>query len=128
MNMMKWMASGLLLFVMAAPVWAQDVPLVSQQQLLELQSSSAKPLLVDVRSADEFKQGHVPGAINIPHDQVQTRLSEFGAKDRDIILYCHSGRRSGLASQVLSAAGFSHVRHLEGDMMGWQAKQRPIEK
>lgn len=112
----------------SASVWAESFPLISQDKLIEQQASGTKPLLVDVRTADEFNKGHVPGAINIPFDQVKSRLADFGDKNREIVLYCHSGRRAGLTSQLLSAEGFTQLKHLEGDMRGWEAKQRPIEK
>lgn len=67
-------------------------------------------LLVDVRSAEEFAKGHLEGALNIPHTEVVSRLNEFGAdKNRQVVVYCRSGRRSGLAREVLLAHGFSHV-------------------
>ena len=55
-------------------------------------------LLVDVRTPEEFAAGHVAGAINIPHLEVEARLVEFGADhEREIVVYCRSGNRSGLA-------------------------------
>jgi len=72
-------------------------------------------LLVDVRSPQEFSEGHVEGAINIPHLDVEKRLSEFGEnRDRDIVLYCRSGHRAGLAQQSLQALGFTHVYNTGG--------------
>ncbi len=72
-------------------------------------------LLVDVRSAEEFAKGHLEGAINVPHTEVASRLSEFGAdKGRQIVVYCRSGRRSGIAREVLMAHGFSKVSNAGG--------------
>jgi phage shock protein E len=72
-------------------------------------------LLVDVRSAQEFSTGHVEGAINIPHLDVGKRLAEFGDnRDRDILLYCRSGHRAGLAQQSLQALGYTHVYNAGG--------------
>jgi len=130
LSKMRWIRGslltlGLLLSVGAA---AQRVPEISQQQLLEWQASANKPLLVDVRSAEEYQQGHVPGAINIPHDQVKQRLAEFGDKNAEIVLYCRSGRRTGMAVDALSEAGYTRLKHLQGDMNAWQDSQLPIEK
>ncbi len=67
-------------------------------------------LLVDTRSAGEFKAGHLEGALNIPHDEVGRRLAEFGTdKARPIVVYCRSGRRSGLAKAELEKQGFTAV-------------------
>lgn len=72
-------------------------------------------LLVDVRSAEEFSAGHVEGAINIPHLDVEKRVAEFGeSRDRDIVLYCRSGHRSELARESLKALGYTHVFNAGG--------------
>jgi rhodanese-related sulfurtransferase len=65
--------------------------------------------VVDVRSAGEFESGHVPGALNIPYDQVAARSAELGAKGKPVLLYCRSGRRSGIAAAELNKQGFSAV-------------------
>ena len=93
---------------------------VSQQQLLNLQQNSDNFLLVDVRSVDEFNQAHIPGAINIPHTELtdnMERMSEF--KSKDIIVYCRSGRRAGIAIAELKQLGFAKLHHLTGDMNAW---------
>ena len=66
-------------------------------------------LVVDVRSPGEFASGHVEGAVNIPVQELGRRLDECGAKDRPIILYCHSGMRAASAQSTLKRAGFSNV-------------------
>ena len=55
----------------------------------------SSPVILDVRTPEEYAAGHVPGAINIPHDQVRARLAEIdSAKDQPIVVYCRSGRRA----------------------------------
>ncbi len=73
--------------------------------------------LVDVRSAAEFQAGHVEGAANIPLDQVASRIKEFPT-DKDIVLYCRSGARSGQAKSILVGKGFEKVHNL-GPMSSW---------
>jgi rhodanese-related sulfurtransferase len=75
-------------------------------------------LLVDVRTPSEFATDGIKGAVNIPHDQVETRTAELGAKDRPIVLYCHSGRRSGIAARSLTRLGYSAVYDL-GPRTAW---------
>ncbi len=65
--------------------------------------------ILDVRTAQEFESGHVPGAINIPYGQVGSRSAELGAKARPVLLYCRSGRRSGIAAAELVKQGFTAV-------------------
>lgn len=74
------------------------------------------PLVVDVRTPEEFRSGAYPGAINISLDELQQRIDELGAKDREITLYCASGARSAYAQRVLQHFGFSNVRNGGGLM------------
>ena len=113
----------------APPVSATQagVPLVSQDALLARQAKHDPALfLLDVRTPEEFAAGHVPGAVNIPHDQVDVRLGEV-PKDKDVVLYCRSGHRASLAATVLAKAGYTRLAHLEGDMNGWVEKGRLVE-
>ena len=72
-------------------------------------------LLVDVRRPDEFSAGHLNGAINIPHDQVEGRIQEFGKdKSREIVLYCRSGHRAGIAQETLVKNGFTNSSNAGG--------------
>ena len=74
----------------------------------ETAAASDEPLIVDVRSMMEFACGAVPGAANIPLDELEMRLDELGDKDRKIILYCASGSRSSYAVQILKSCGFTN--------------------
>lgn len=66
--------------------------------------------IVDVRSPMEFAQEHLPGAINIPVDEVAYRIAEFEAMPaKTILLYCRSGARSGMATNMLHQAGLKHA-------------------
>ena len=77
---------------------------------------SAEPLIVDVRSTEEFSGGAYPGAVNIPVDELQTRISELGSKSRDLTLYCASGARSGYGQRMLLQMGFTSVKNGGGLM------------
>lgn len=101
---------------------------LSQDAFLALpRSGDAAPFVLDVRAPEEFVSGHVPGAVNIPYDQIASRLAEV-PKDKDIVLYCRSGRRVAIAADVLVANGYQRLRHLEGDMPAWLANGRPTEQ
>jgi rhodanese-related sulfurtransferase len=102
---------------------------ISPEDLLARAAGASPPLILDVRSPGEYEQGHVPGAVNIPHDQVAARLAELEeSRDRDIVVYCESGRRAGLVTDTLSEAGFGKVMHLAGDMRSWRAAGRVTER
>jgi rhodanese-related sulfurtransferase len=86
-------------------------------------------VILDVRSAEEFAAGHVPGAINVPHDALESRLSALpDLRDHDVVVYCRSGRRAALALDVLKRHGYSRLLHLAGDMEAWTQASRPVER
>jgi rhodanese-related sulfurtransferase len=100
---------------------------LSQDALLALpKAGDEAPFVLDVRTPEEFVTGHVPGAVNIPHEQIATRLAEV-PKDKDVVLYCRSGRRAAMAGQVLAQNGYGRLQHLEGDMTAWTANSRAVE-
>ncbi|MBL7970529.1 MAG: rhodanese-like domain-containing protein, partial [Prolixibacteraceae bacterium] len=69
------------------------------------------PLIVDVRTPEEFRTGAFPGAVNIPLDELQVRVNELGSKSREITLYCASGARSAYGQRGLMQMGFTNVRN-----------------
>ena len=69
----------------------------------------AGALVVDVRTLAEVAAGAYQGAINIPLDQVETRLADFGDRKHPVVLFCRSGHRAGLAKAVLEKNGFADV-------------------
>lgn len=70
----------------------------------------ANTVWIDVRAADEYAAGHVPGAILLPHDQVAALIEEkVSDKNADIQLYCRSGRRADIARDVMLKMGYTRV-------------------
>lgn len=118
------------LLALSATVAAETAPLIAPDKLVErIEKKDSNVVILDVRTPEEFAAGHVPGAKNIPHDQLPNRLAELaGAKDKDIVVYCRSGRRSEMAINTLSSQGFERLLHLDGDMIKWEQEQRPLEK
>ncbi|MGW8283032.1 MAG: rhodanese-like domain-containing protein, partial [Gemmatimonadota bacterium] len=79
------------------------------------------------RSPEEYAAGHIPGAVNIPYDELPERLDELnGAQDQEIIVYCRTGRRAGIAELALQEAGFRNVRDLDGHMVDWTSGGYPV--
>jgi phage shock protein E len=71
--------------------------------------NNATTSIVDVRTVMEFQSGHVPGAINIPLDEIQNKLEEFKQLPKPIVVYCRSGARSGMAMSILKQSGIHEV-------------------
>ena len=90
----------------------------------EIQGPEARKLvaagarLLDVRSPDEYAGGHLPGAINVPVQEIEGRLAEVGPRDGELVLYCRSGHRSSRATELLRRHGFTKVHDL-GPMTAW---------
>jgi phage shock protein E len=114
----------------ASPDATRAVPRISQAELrARLERKDRAVIVLDVRTPEEFAAGHVPGARNVSHDQLEDRVGELrDLRDQDVILYCRSGRRTALAADVLRKAGFTRLLHLDGDFQAWQAANQPIEK
>ena len=67
-------------------------------------------MVLDVRTPEEFAEGHIANAVNIPFEQVAEEFAKRGiAKDAPVVLYCHSGRRSSIATKALVAAGYTQT-------------------
>ena len=66
-------------------------------------------LVVDVRSPLEYAAEHIPGAQNIPLEELTTRLAEFKSIQKPLVLYCRSGNRSGIAANILKQNGITDV-------------------
>jgi phage shock protein E len=94
----------------------------------DYQSRYAKPkrehLLLDVRSPEEFREGRIPGAVNIELDSLIGRLAEI-PQDKPVILYCRSGRRSEMAAQILAQSGYRDIANL-GGIIDWQRQGLPV--
>lgn len=89
--------------------------------------TQGEPLFVlDVRQLDEYQQGHVPGSILIPLDQLALRLGEL-PNDRPIIALCRSGNRSSVATGILTRAGFNAI-NLKGGIIQWEKQGLPLER
>jgi phage shock protein E len=78
--------------------------------LLLVGGALAKEVVIDARTEQEFRAGHVEGALLIPHEQIAQKIGSLSVKKDDhVVLYCRSGRRSGLALETLKGMGFSHA-------------------
>jgi rhodanese-related sulfurtransferase len=101
-------------------------PSISPQELELRLAQPEPPLLLDVRTPEEFRAGHIPGAINVPHEQVAGRAAELSAPN-GVAVYCMRGPRARVAEQKLLASGATGVVHLEGGLSAWQAAGLPVE-
>lgn len=86
-------------------------------------------LVLDVREADEFAQGHLQGARNIPLSQLDARSKELEKfRDKPVLIVCQRGSRASKASRLLKAQNFSALNVLKGGMQAWQEANMPTGK
>ncbi|RKY16730.1 MAG: hypothetical protein DRQ55_17400 [Planctomycetota bacterium] len=91
-------------------------------------AGGSAPLILDVRSAGEFGRGHIPGAVNIPHDELATRFAELSVSSSgELVVHCQVGGRARAAEEVLRQGGFSNVRDLTGHWGEWKSAGHPSE-
>ena len=95
------------LFSAGTPAAAEAAAAIDGATAKALAAAGAK--VVDVRTPQEFASGHVPGAINIPFDEIGKRAAEIGPPSTRVVLYCRTGRRSGIAADALDKAGYKQV-------------------
>jgi len=87
---------------------------------------AAPPFLLDVREPHEYVEGHIAGARLIPLGELGRRLNEL-PRDREILVVCRSGNRSGTATRQLVQAGYRAV-NMSGGMIGWQRAGFPAQR
>ncbi len=115
---------ALLVCLSLSALAAESTP-IAPADLAALIEADKAPLILDMRTQSEYDAGHVPGAVRFPHDQLESRIAELG-EPRDVVVYCRSGRRSGLIQPVLEKHGF-HVRQLDGSWLAWESARMPQE-
>ena len=84
-------------------------------------------VMLDVRTPEEYDQGHIPGVMLIPLDQVANRLAEI-PKDKTLVVTCRSGNRSAQAAELLRQKGYEDVHNMLGGFGAWEKAGYPVEK
>jgi len=86
-------------------------------------------VVLDVREAADFSNGHIKNAKNIPFTSLKGQLDNL-VKDREkpVLAYCRSGNVSGKACRILKSSGFSNVHNLAGGILSWQDANLPLTK
>ncbi|MBY0396529.1 MAG: MBL fold metallo-hydrolase, partial [Thermoleophilia bacterium] len=97
---------------------------ITAQALAERLDDPEPPVVVDVRAPREFEAGHIPGAVNLPLNQLAGRLGEI-PEGHDVVVHCQGGYRSAAAASVLQKHGVGRVRDLVGGYKAWLASALP---
>ena len=101
---------------------AEDAPTyrqVSSDEAAAMMASESDYLILDVRTREEYEQGHIPGAVCVPNESIGSgELSALPRKDQLILVYCRSGNRSKQAAQKLADAGYTNIVEF-GGILSW---------
>lgn len=112
MSILKTATVLCIAFILSVPALAESKVAATAAP----ESLSAKEVWIDVRRSDEFRMGHVEGALHIPYDEIGNKITALGLnKDTNIHLYCRSGGRAGKALKVLQEMGYTQV-HNDGGL------------
>src|SRR5690625_592793 len=99
---------------------------LSVQEAIQL-ANLQHGIFVDIRSADQFKNGSVPQARNIPSDELESKADSL-PKGKPIILVCDTGARTGSAAGALRKLGFEQVFSMQGGIRSWTQEGLPLSK
>ena len=101
---------------------------VSAQQLVNMVNAH-EAVVLDVRDKNEFEQGHIVDAINIPYTNLESRIDELEKyKEKPIVIACKMGQHSGAAGTLLRKNGFANVSRLRGGIAEWRGQSLPVVK
>ena len=101
---------------------------VTPQELVNLVNRDGA-VVIDVRDANEFAQGHIVDAVNVPHRALGTRVGELDKyKSKPVVVACKMGQHAGPAGTLLRKAGFDNVARLKGGVTGWVNENLPVVK
>lgn len=94
---------------------APEARTITQEEAQQIMDSGEDIVIVDVRTEEEYAEGHIPGAICIPNETITTEMpAELPDPDQKILVYCRTGRRSGEASAKLAAMGYTDINDFGG--------------
>ena len=92
---------------------------ITAENAKKIMDSGKEHIILDTREQDEFDEGHIPGAIQIPYTEIENKAIELMPdKDKLILVYCRSGRRSKIASESLAKLGYTNVKEF-GGIIDW---------
>lgn len=101
-------------------IFSKNVKNVTAEEAYELMKSNKELVIIDVRTKQEYKGGHIPGAKSIPLNEISSRISEIEKfKDKPILVHCASGGRSPAAVKTLLKHGINNVYHMKHGLMTW---------
>ena len=92
---------------------------ITAEDAKKIMDSGEEHIILDVREQDEYDAGHIPGAILLPYTEIENKAEEMiPDKDKQILVYCRSGRRSKIAAEALVKLGYTNIKEF-GGIIDW---------
>ena len=119
------LAALLLLTGIACQAETPAVGTITPAELAQRLKEPNPPIVLDVRTRDEYSAGHIDTAVNLPHDELERRLGEIpGSKSGEIVVYCRSGKRARIAEDILVKKGYTNIKDLAGHWQVWSGQAK----
>ena len=96
-------------------------------QVAELRERGEPVVYLDVREANEWNLGRLPGAVFLPRGQLESKIEELTPRDSRVVIYCARGNRSALAADTLQQMGYTNVTSMAGGFRDWAGSGGPVE-
>jgi rhodanese-related sulfurtransferase len=112
--------------VLQAKANVREIPLQDAEAVIRQADA-----LIDVREADEFAAGHLPGAVLVPRGLLEFKLSgtpALSGRELNVVLYCKTSGRAALAAQAMQSMGYLNVSSIAGGFDAWAAAGKPVVK
>ena len=131
-----WIALSLLLLMGTLPLFSQeqenqvkDLSALEANALIQENTDNPDFSIIDVRTPEEYKEGHLKGAVNINLNS-ETFREDIAQLDRSktYLIYCRSGRRSARAVRIMQKLEFTNIIHMVNGIIEWNAEKLPLEK
>ena len=123
-----FLSLSVLLIMACSYVKQQEGVNLVDSNKFEEQMKESTSQIIDVRTTEEFSDGHIVNAVNmdVTSDDFEAKIASLD-KEKPVMVYCKSGGRSAKAAAILRDNGFKQVYDLDGGMIGWNAASKPIE-
>lgn len=103
--------------------------MLSPAMAIRLMNNHDDALVIDIRTAADYKSGHIKGAKSAPLAEFASKIDSFSSnKDKPVLIYCNSGNTATRAIKLLKNAGFEKINNLEGGIVAWKDANLPLTK
>lgn len=110
-------------------LFSNSLPQSSAEDVKASLDNNEKVKILDVRTPEEYKEGHIRDSVLLPVDEVKEKVEKvLPNKDQKIYVHCRSGMRSAKATKEMLTLGYSNVHNMQGGIVAWEKQGFPVKK